>query len=342
MPRTAVFILAILTLVGCSSPETEDALIEQSRTIFGTVPSVMPGGENDTPALVSLGAKLYSDTILSSNRTQSCATCHPIDGQLPGADNVRVSLGAHGTPGTRNSPSVLNAGFHATQFWDGRAKDLEEQAAGPILNPVEMAMPSEDEVVARIHADPTYKALFASAFRGDAEPVSYRNVARAIAAFERTLITTDRFDRFQKGDSSALTTQEREGLQLFVNNGCIACHRGPMLGGQLLQKVGLVHPYDNARDLGRYDVTKRAGDKYVFKVPALRNVGLTPPYFHDGAIPTLEAAVDKMAWMQLDRKLTNEETASIAAFLHALSDERRVSTREAYLHQPQTTAREVR
>jgi len=240
-------------------------------------------------------------------------------------DNEPTSPGALGKRGGRNSPTVLNAGFHATQFWDGRAADLAAQAKGPILNPIEMAMPSEQAVVEKLSSIPDYQKSFARAFPGEARPLTYDNLARATAAFERTLVTRDRFDDFLKGENRALTAEELKGLDLFVSIGCTGCHNGPALGGTSFQKRGLIHPVE-LKDVGRFDVTKAEDDKFKFKVPSLRNISLTAPYFHDGSKGQLEEAVKEMAWIQLDRKLTEEEAKSLTAFLSALSDKERASS----------------
>ncbi|RME90937.1 MAG: cytochrome-c peroxidase, partial [Verrucomicrobia bacterium] len=228
------------------------ALREQAKAVFGVLPDKMPGSENDTPARIELGRKLYFDNRLSVNDSQSCNTCHRLDEKRGGVDNEPTSLGAHGKRGDRNAPTTLNAGFHIAQFWDGRAKDLKEQAKGPVLNPVEMAMPSEEAVVKKLSAIPEYRELFAKAFPDSDPAITYDNMAEAIAAFERTLITRDRFDDFLKGDDQALTAQELKGLETFMTIGCLTCHMSPTIGGNSYQKVGLIHAYENTKDKGRY------------------------------------------------------------------------------------------
>lgn len=298
-------------------------LRKKALEFLAVLPDKMPGSEMDTAAQIELGRKLYFEKRLSVNETQSCNSCHAVDQSRPGVDGERTSPGAGGKRGGRNSPTVLNAGFHFSQFWDGRAPTLEDQAKGPILNPIEMGMPNEKEVLRRLSGDKEYIALFDKAFPGSPEKISYDNVARAIAAFERTLTTRDRVDDFFKGNDRALSQVEMAGLNAFLEVGCTTCHNGALVGATTFQKVGLVNAYENTADLGRFDVTKDDSDKFKFKVPSLRNVGLTAPYFHDGAIAQLEAAVEKMAWLQLGRKLTAEETRSIATFLNALSDKER-------------------
>ena len=239
-------------------------------------------------------------------------------------DNRRFSPGAFGKPGGRNSPTVLNAGFHFAQFWDGRAATLEDQAKGPILNPVEMAMPTEKAVIGRLSEDETYRKDFATAFPGEAAPITFDNVARAIASFERTLRTQDRLDDFLRGDDGALTAGEKAGLQTFMSVGCTTCHLGPLLGGNLYQKMGLLKPYANREDVGRAGVTKGDAEKFMFKVPSLRNIALTHPYFHDGGAASLEDAVTTMAGIQLGKSLTDEQRKGLVEFLKALSDKERV------------------
>lgn len=242
-------------------------------------------------------------------------------------DNEATSPGAFGKRGGRNSPTVLNAGLQLAQFWDGRAADLVAQAKGPILNPGEMAMPSEAEVVKKLGAAKDYPPLFDKAFSGAGSKISYENIAQAIAAFERTLITRDRFDDFLKGSDKALSALELKGANLFLTTGCTTCHTGPLIGGGMYMKVGLVNPYENTTDLGRFEVTKDNDDKFKFKVPTLRNIALTAPYFHDGKIATLPDAVKKMAWLQLGKELKDDEIKAIVAFLGSLTDKSRASAK---------------
>jgi len=299
-----------------------------AKQLLGTLPDKMPGGEKDTPAMVQLGRELFFEKDLSMNRSQSCNTCHEVDRNRGGVDNEPTSDGAFGKPGGRNSPTVLNAGFQLAQFWDGRAATLEDQAKGPVLNPIEMAMPAEKEVIARLKASKTYPKLFQQAFPGAAEAITYGNFARAVAAFERTLITHDRFDDFLKGNDQALSQTELKGLDLFLNTGCTTCHNGPVLGGNTYQKMGLVNAYET-KDLGRFEATKDEDDKLKFKVPVLRNIALTHPYFHDGSQAKLEDAVAKMGWLQLGKQLTPDEVKSLVAFLQTLTDKPRAAKPQA-------------
>ncbi len=323
-----------ILLVTCGPSEKTKKLIDDSKKIFGTIPDKMPGGEVDTPELIQLGEKLYFEKRLSANDTQSCNSCHNVVGKAAGVDNLPTSPGAFGKNGVRNSPTVLNAGFHIAQFWDGRAKDLKEQAKGPILNPVEMAMPSASEVEEKIGQIPEYQELFAKAYPDSltkensntltrAQKITYDNITGAIAAFERTLKTQDRFDDFQKGNHKALSIEEQEGLEKFIATGCITCHVGPLLGGNSFRKLGQINPYENSSDKGRQDLTKNSSDAFVFKVPSLRNVAITGPYFHDGKITTLEEAVKKMAHLQLGKDLSDSDTKLIVTFLKTLTDKNR-------------------
>lgn len=321
-----IFLLSIFlfTLVSCGPSAKTKELHERAKKEFGVLPEKMPGSESDTPALVELGKKLYFETALSLDNTMSCNTCHNILDKKGGVDNQPTSKGVKGQNGDRNSPTVLNAGFHIAQFWDGRAKDLVEQAKGPILNPIEMAMPNEKAVEEKIAKLENYPELFEKAFPNDTKKITYDNIAKAIAAFERTLRTSDRFDDFLKGNLQALTPQELEGLDKFISIGCATCHNGPALGGNSFRKMGERNPYSNTEDLGRYNVTKQEYDKYLFKVSSLRNVALTAPYFHDGKAATLEEAVKQMAYLQLNKKLEDKEVASIVAFLKTLTDKSRL------------------
>lgn len=310
-----LFLSASLALGLSSTQASADALQQQAKALFAPLPTTMPGSASDTAERIALGEKLYRDTRLSINNTQSCNSCHDV--AKGGDDGEVTSPGAAGKRGGRNSPTVLNAGLQISQFWDGRAKDLFEQAKGPILNPIEMGMPDGETVVAKLSATEEYPALFEAAFGPDS--LSYDNIAEAIAAFERTLITRDRFDAYLKGDLNALDSTEKQGLQTFIAKGCAGCHSGALLGGQMYMKMGLVKPYSNQQDRGRIDVTGSAADDMVFKVPMLRNIAMTAPYFHDGAAATLEEAVKVMGELQVGQTLSAQETSMIVEFLNSLS-----------------------
>ena len=322
--KKAVFVAGIL--MGAASVMTQAVspsdLRAKAKESIQPLPDHAPGSQNDSKDKIDLGKRLYFEKKLSVNNTISCNSCHVVDGKGGGVDNQPTSPGAHGKRGGRNSPTSLNSAFSFAQFWDGRAENLKAQAKGPILNPIEMAMPSEAAVLEKLGKDPSYVKAFAKAFPGGAS-LTYDNLAEAIASFERTLITRDRFDDFLNGDDKALNAAETRGLELFLNTGCTTCHQGPLLGGTSYQKIGLVNAYENTKDAGRADVTKDEDDKFKFKVPTLRNIALTGPYFHDGSQKTVKETVSKMAWLQLGKQLTDTEADAITAFLNALTDKAR-------------------
>jgi cytochrome c peroxidase len=323
----ALGLSAALTCPAAEATPNAAELRVKAKAFFQPLPDKMPGADKDSPAQIDLGRKLYFDRQMSVNGKQSCNDCHLVDENRAGVDNEPTSPGTHGKRGDRNSPTTLNAGFHFAQFWDGRAKDLVEQAKGPVLNPGEMAMPDEKEVAKRLEAEAQYPKMFKAAFPGEATPINYDTFARAVAAFERTLITHDRFDDFLKGEDQALNARELQGLNLFLTTGCTTCHVGPTIGGNMYQKIGIIHPYANTNDVGRAKVTGEEWDQYRFKVPSLRNVALTYPYFHDGQARDLSSAVKQMAYMQLGKELTDNEISSLTAFLNSLSDKTRKASK---------------
>ena len=293
------------------------ALRERASGIFGALPDEAANPANPvTPEKIALGRILYYDPRFSKDQVLSCNSCHDL--AKHGVDAGPTSVGHRGQRGDRNAPTVYNAALHVAQFWDGRAPDVEEQAKGPVLNPVEMAMPDEATVLVVIRSIPGYAPLFQAAFPGDADPISFDNLARAIGAFGRRLITPSRFDAFLEGQDSALTDEELEGLALFMDTGCTTCHMGAPVGGLLYQKLGLVKPYPT-EDPGRAKVTGNPADEGFFKVPSLRNVAETAPYFHDGSIATLPEAVRIMARHQLGRELDDAQVQSIVSFLRSLT-----------------------
>lgn len=318
----AVLGLAVGSGASLSAAPDASKLRQQASALISPIPEKMPGSEQDTKALVQLGKKLFFEKRLSINNSQSCNSCHAVDQHRGGVDNQPTSPGAQGKRGGRNSPTVLNAGFHFAQFWDGRAETLADQAKGPILNPIEMGMPDSKIVIERLTADRGYRRDFKAAFPGEASPINYDNLAKAIAAFERTLVTHDRFDDFLKGNDQALNAAELRGLELFLNKSCTTCHDGPVMGGNRYQKIGLVNEYPTT-DKGRAEVTKEEEDLFRFKVPSLRNIALTAPYFHDGSQATLPEVVRQMGWLQLGLKFSESEVSDLVAFLGALSDKPR-------------------
>jgi len=285
---------------------------------FSALPDAVPAaGGSPSADLVALGRMLYFEPRLSRSQLISCNTCHNL--ATYGVDNEPVSDGHKGQKGDRNSPTVFNAAAHFVQFWDGRAADVEAQAKGPVLNPVEMAMPSETRVVAVLTSMPEYVDAFKKAFPNDPKPVSYDNMAKAIGAFERGLMTPSRWDALLKGDDKALTDAEKIGFKTFTGAGCQACHAGALLGGTSFQRLGAAKAYPRADDPGRAKVTKNDADKGTFKVPSLRNVEKTGPYFHDGKTVSLDQAVREMGEYQLGRRLTPQEVAQIVDFLKVLT-----------------------
>ena len=260
---------------------------------------------------------LFFETRLSQSGKLSCNSCHLLDKY--GVDGEVLSTGHDNQKGTRNSPTVYNAAGHFAQFWDGRSATVEEQAMGPVMNPVEMAMPSPDQVEKVLRGIPGYVKAFKAAFPGQAQPVTMPNLANALGAFERRLITPSRFDRFVRGQRNALTDQEKAGLRDFVASGCKSCHHGPFIGGESFQKAGLMHAWPNQKDQGRFEVTKNPNDRFVFKVPSLRNIAMTAPYFHDGSARTLPEAVRRMAELQTGKKIPDSQIYSIIAWLNTLT-----------------------
>lgn len=268
--------------------------------------------------MVELGKMLFFDPRLSKSGFISCNSCHNLS--MGGTDNIKTSIGHKWQQGPINAPTVLNSSMNLAQFWDGRAKDLKEQAGGPIANPGEMAS-THDIAVKVINSIPQYREQFNKAFGSSG--VDIDRVTTAIAAFEETLVTPgSRFDKWLEGDKNALTSAELEGYKLFKSAGCAKCHNGPAVGGNSFEKMGVYKPYETSSSAaGRMEVTGKEEDRFVFKVPTLRNVELTYPYFHDGGAATLEQAVDIMGKLQVNREFNKEEIANIVAFLKTLTGE---------------------
>jgi cytochrome c peroxidase len=266
--------------------------------------------------MVELGKKLFFDPRLSKSGFISCNSCHNLS--MGGTDNIKTSIGDHWQEGPINAPTVLNSSLNLAQFWDGRAADLKAQAGGPIANPGEMAF-SHTLAIGVLESIPAYGAEFRKVFGKD--KIDIDQVTLAIAEFEKTLVTPNsRFDKWLKGDKKALTADEQAGYKLFKDSGCVACHNGPAVGGNSFQKMGVVEPYKASSPAeGRVAVTGKDADRFNFKVPTLRNVEMTYPYFHDGAANTLTEAVDTMGRLQLGKKFTAEENARIVAFLKTLT-----------------------
>ena len=313
----ACLILGIVGAISCSQSHDRAELSQRASALFGTLPAEATSAANPvTESKIQLGRRLFYDKRLSKNHDVSCNDCHVLSAF--GVDGKPTSEGHRGQRGDRNSPTVFNAAFHIAQFWDGRAADVEEQAKGPPLNPIEMAMPSAEAVENVLQAIPGYESLFRAAFPEESGPITYDQMARAIGAFERRLVTPSAFDQFQNGDLDAISRAELEGFERFLSAGCVTCHNGPGLGGAMYQKIGLVNPYPT-EDLGRHRVTGNEADRYVFKVPSLRNVVRTAPYFHDGQVETVDKAVRLMAHHQLGLDLSNSDVKTIIAFLGSLT-----------------------
>jgi cytochrome c peroxidase len=325
---SAVWIVLLITACTGRKPEPVvsnevDSILNVAQAFFGILPAEAPNPANRiTPEKVFLGKTLFYDTRLSAKGNNSCNDCHNLAAY--GAEHTSTSKGDEGKDGSRNSPTVMNAALHFVQFWDGRARDVEEQAGGPILNPVEMNIHSKEFLEQRLDSIVGYRELFAAAFPDEAKPVTFENIQLAIAAFERTLLTPSRFDTYLTGETSALTEQEKNGLDLFIKTGCASCHSGVLLGGSMYQKVGLFADYhsmpgSNKEDKGRFQVTQAVADTDIFKVPALRNIAETYPYFHDGSTEDLPDAIQTMARLQLNKDLSDQEVQDIAVFLKSLT-----------------------
>lgn len=332
--RKTLFLLSVLFFFSCNEKQKEASATEiafselqlKARALFGEIPEYVENPDNPmTDEKILLGQTLYFDPILSKNQTQSCNTCHNV--KTYGVDNQVFSVGdVEGAIGGRNSPTTFNAALHIAQFWDGRAATVEEQAGGPILNPVEMAMTSEEAVLERLRNSERYQTLFNKTFPKDTEPITWKNLIDAIGAYERMLITPSRFDDYLTGNENALTNREKQGLQDFIEHGCIACHSGVALGGNSFQKFGLYGDYwvetkSEVVDEGKAAISKNESDKNVFKVPGLRNITKTYPYFHDGSIRDLKESIRIMGKIQLNKELTDEQVENIAVFFDALTGE---------------------
>jgi cytochrome c peroxidase len=305
----ATALAAVLWLAGDATRAATDEPIQ---------PLPLPAAQD--PARVEIGRRLFHDTRLSRNGSVSCASCHDLG--KGGTDGRARSTGVHGKLTDVNAPTVFNSTFNFRQFWNGRADSLEAQIDQVIQNPIEMDSRWED-VVAKVAQNAGYRGAFTSAYR---DGVTKANIQNAIASFERTLVTSNsRFDRFLRGESNAISAAEKAGYQRFKQYGCVACHQGVNVGGNMFQKFGVMGDYFGQRgtptqaDLGRYLVTRVEADRHVFKVPSLRNVALTAPYFHDGSAKTLEEAVDVMFRFQLGRTASRDDKDSIVKFLRTLS-----------------------
>lgn len=322
MEKKAIACAAVLALAAGAAWGKDD-IMGRAKGIFKPIPAKAKAlkGNPATPAKVELGKMLYFDPRLSSSHLISCNTCHNVG--LGGTDILETSIGHGWQKGPRNSPTVLNAVYNIAQFWDGRAEDLAAQAKGPVQASVEMNNKPEN-LVATLKSIPGYQPLFKKAFPGEADPVTFDNVAKAIEVFEATLVTPDApFDRYLNGNKKALSATEEQGLALFLDKGCVACHSGINVGGTGYFPFGVredpgpeVRPVD---DTGRFKVTNTSADKYVFRSPSLRNVAITMPYFHSGKVWDLKDAVKVMGSAQLGISLTDDDAGKITAFMKTLT-----------------------
>ena len=326
--KTAACITGFL-LLSLSGPlfadSADEALLKHAKSVFGPLPSVMASDKNPvTPEKVKLGKMLFYETRISVDGTVSCARCHPIG--LYAVDGLRKSIGNNCKPNPRNAPPLFNAAGQISAHWIGNRTGVEDQAKQSLIGPPSFGMPSYEAVEKKLREIGGYKVLFQEAFPGESTPITVDNFAKAVSSFERTLVTPSRFDSFLKGDITSLKRQEKSGLKTYMETGCIMCHTGPYVGGQMYQKFGIFEPYwkytkSDPIDEGRYVVTKNEAGKYVFKVPIHRNVAKTSPYFHDGSVDKLEDAIWIMGKVQLGKDLNQAQVGEIVTFLRSLTGE---------------------
>ncbi len=313
MGAIAVFLTVLITI---------EPLHAKQELWRGGPIAPLPPLENIDPEKAQLGETLFHDPRLSADDTVSCATCHDLSSG--GADGLAKAIGIGGAEGPINTPTVYNSAYNFSQFWNGRAETLEEQAAGPVHNPVEMGA-NWDMVIPKLYADEDIRKTFEKLYP---DGITADNIVHAIATFERTLVTVNSpFDQYLRGDKDAITAEAEQGYQLFQSYGCAACHQGVNVGGNMYQTMGAMGDYFGDRgnvddsDMGRYTVTGREKDRHVFKVPSLRMVVHTAPYFHDGSAETLQDAIRNMAKYQLGREIADADVQKIIAFLASLAGE---------------------
>jgi len=320
-------ILSVVALLSCNSPE-EQTRLEQAQGFFKPLPAnFYVAGEEPSQHLIDLGQRLFFENSVSVDGKISCATCHHVAGY--GADGLPKSIGNNGKLNPRNAPTVFNSAGHFKAHWRGDREDVEDQAIKALTGKPSFGAPNLAFVEKKLRESEVYIEEFALAFPGEKDPVTAKNYAIAVGAYERTLVTPSRFDEYLRGNTASLSDVEKKGLDLFINTGCAGCHSGPLVGGSSFQKFGLVKPYEQALyagktapesiDHGRKDVTQKDIDLDVFKVPSLRNVEKTAPYFHDGSEPDLSRAIRVMAEAQLGKRLNDDETTHIAAFLKSIT-----------------------
>jgi cytochrome c peroxidase len=320
---TLATMVALLSSLPAIAAADDKELLKQAQALFQPLPKDMATPEYPVAReRVTLGRSLFFDARFSIDGNLGCVSCH--QPALYGTDGRPRSIGVKGRPHPRHAPTVLNAALQFVIHWRGDRADAEDQVAQSLLSPITSGQPDEKALLARVNSISGYAALFKEAFPTDPDPVSRKNMALAIGAFERTLVTPSRFDDYLKGNVDALSAQERTGLAKFIDTGCIACHNGPGVGGGMYQKFGVMEDYwtvthSDPIDKGRAEVTRNDADLYLFKVPSLRNVAMTPPYFHDGSVATLPEAVRTMARLQLGAKLEDKDIADIGSFLASLT-----------------------
>jgi cytochrome c peroxidase len=323
--KLSAIVFATIFAVTLSVSYGEDELQSQAKRMFGILPKVMESEKNPiTPAKVKLGKILCYEPRISADGTVSCSRCHQFS--LYATDGLPKAIGNNCKINPRNSPTILNAAGQISEHWIGNRKDVEDQAMQALTGPPSFGMPSNEAVEKKLREIQGYEALFKEAFPNDKEPVTVKNFGMAVGAFERTLVTPATFDTYLAGDSNAMNTQEKKGLKAFIDIGCSGCHSGTYVGGQAYMKFGLIEPYwkytkSKEIDDGIFSVTKLESDKYVFKVPVLRNVAKTSPYFHDGSIESLEMAEWIMGKIQIGRELSKDELGDIHTFLESLTGE---------------------
>ncbi len=317
------FLIASFCATALYAAGEDVELMNKAKAIFGPLPASMPSPENPTsPEKVKLGSMLFWEPRISVDGTVSCAKCHPMS--LYAADGLKKAIGNNCKENPRNAPTIFDAAAQISEHWIGNRTSVEDQAKQALIGPPSFGMPNYESVEKILKGLKGYVTMFKEAFPNEKDPVTVDNFAKAVGAFERTLVTPAPFDDFMQGNVTALTERQKRGLKTFMDTGCMTCHFSPYLGGQMYQKFGVFEPYEKYTksqhiDEGRFAVTKNPSDKFVFKVPVLRNVAETPPYFHDGSVDKLADAVMIMAKIQLAKDLTKEQAGDIATFFVSLT-----------------------
>ncbi|MFM8859006.1 MAG: cytochrome-c peroxidase [Methylocystis sp.] len=317
--------LALFLMSSASAQNVEEEkLLIAAKVAFQPIKTSTPPSDPLSVARINLGRRLFFENRISADGNISCAHCHIAEKYA--SDGLQKAIGVFGKENQRNAPTIFNAALNFKQHWRGDRESLEEQAEKSLLGPASFGNLDQQSAMDKLKAIPAYKPAFAQAFPGEDDPVTSKNWGRAIAAYERTLLSPSRFDAYLAGKKNALSASEQNGLRLFIQNGCAGCHDGPGIGGANFQKFGLYEDYWKVTgvaqiDKGRADVTKNNEDLYLFKTPSLRNVARTAPYFHDGSITDLTQAVRVMSKLQLNKQISDDEAANIVAFLNSLTGE---------------------